>query len=115
MPESDFIVTAHVLEHLENEREIIAGLLKKCRRLFVVVPFKESPLCAEHVRCYDESSFQDIKPESVSVTTAGETRSPLQKMYRVHLKNIIRPMFGKKKVEAKKQIVFSFAGKLTGV
>ena len=56
----DIIIASHVMEHISNDRIIVKELLKKCKDLFVFVPFRESPLFIEHVNYYNENYYDDL-------------------------------------------------------
>ena len=75
----DVIIASHIMEHLTNDRNIIADLLTKCKNLFVFVPFKENPLYHEHVNYYDEGYYNDFnvtatKEFSVNYKTKNSLR-----------------------------------------
>lgn len=111
VPNSDVIISAHTFEHLDNDVEVLHALLEKCANLFVIVPYRESPLGLEHLRGYDETSYAQIPPEGWSVCKAGWQLRSINLFYQVYLKNLARPLFGKPIARMPKQIVFRFSGK----
>ncbi len=60
VPIVDCVICSNVLEHVDSDAEVVAGLLPRCKRLFVIVPFKEEELSPEHLRLYDYSSFDEF-------------------------------------------------------
>lgn len=111
VPNSDVIISAHVFEHLENDVEVLNALLEKCATLFVIVPYKEKPLGAEHLRRYDETSYAHLSPERWKVCDAGWQLRGIDLFYQVHLKNLARPLFGRPIARMPRQIMFWFSGK----
>jgi SAM-dependent methyltransferase len=76
----DVIECSNVLEHLTNWREAAAHLLTCCKRLYIFVPYRETldgvPLAptgretvAEHVACFDKTSFRLWPRERVAIAT----------------------------------------------
>lgn len=67
----DIIIASHVLEHLNNDKQIVSELIKFCKDLFIFVPYMESPLYFEHVNYYDETyynQFQIVKCKKFTVS-----------------------------------------------
>jgi len=64
-PKSDYIIASHVMEHLSNDREIVAHLLEKCKYLYIFVPYKETPLYVEHVNYYDKEYYSMFTVEKI--------------------------------------------------
>jgi len=60
-PVVDIIICSHVMEHISNDRKVVSSLLKKCKELIIVVPYKEYPLFHEHVNYYDKSYYDIFK------------------------------------------------------
>lgn len=110
VPETDVIIASNVLEHLSNDREIAGHLLSKCKSLYIIVPYKEQPICSEHVNFYDEKYFSDLKPVAVRVFPCkGWTQFGLRGLvYNVWFKNIFRYLFKRTLVRRNMQILFQF-------
>lgn len=105
----DIIVSSNVLEHLSNHLNVTKVLLSKCKELYITVPYREDPLCSEHVNSYDETTFQSIGcPQWEVFHCKGWSQYGWELYYHLYFKNIFRPFFGKKIVSRKKQIMFSF-------
>lgn len=61
VPLADIIIASNVFEHLDNDREVAAHLLGKCKDLYIIVPYKEETAPgAEHVNSYDENYFWSV-------------------------------------------------------
>ena len=110
VPDCDIIISSHTFEHIDNHTEVLETLLPKCRRLLVIVPYREDPLDPEHVRRYDEDSYADFGCVRTAVCGAGWSYRGFNLLYQVHMKNIIRPAIGRKVVRERLQIVFEFKG-----
>lgn len=106
----DVIICAHTIEHMENDLEVVQHLRHKSKQLFIIVPYKENPIGKEHLRTYDEESFSDLRPCRYQILDAGWQYAGLRLLYEVYLKNLARPLFGKKMVKCPKQIIFEFGG-----
>lgn len=55
--QTDVIIASHVMEHITDDRKVVEHLLKKCKALYIIVPYKENPLYHEHVNYYEEDYF----------------------------------------------------------
>lgn len=87
----DVIIASNVLEHLNSDIEVAQCLLGKCSDLYIVVPYRESPLGAEHVHSYDENHFQALGPcERRVFACRGWSAYGVELWYRTYLKNCIR-------------------------
>ena len=64
------IIASEILEHLDNDYEILQILRDICDILIVTVPYKEDEnnLITEHIRSYDELSFIQAKTTIVDNT-----------------------------------------------
>lgn len=109
---SEIIISSHTFEHLENDIEALNTLRSKCNRLFIIVPYRESPIGPEHLRAYDECSYAAQNPKRSSVCGVGWQHSGGGLIYHIYLKNWLRPMFGKPLVRMGRQIIFEFDGLL---
>lgn len=108
-PEADVIVTSNVLEHLDNDQEVAATLLSKCRKLYIVVPYREQYLIDEHLRAYDKHSFDALNPVRRKVfASQGWSQYGLKRWWEFHFKNLVRPFFGKPHLRRRMQILYEF-------
>jgi hypothetical protein len=82
----DTIVASHVMEHITDDKIIVKELLKKCKDLFVFVPFKESPLFIEHVNYYERDYYNDMYPADIKVFK-------VQYLKPIPLKTVIKNLF----------------------
>lgn len=96
VPESDIIIVSHVFEHVEKDNDTLCILKKKCSQLFIVVPYKESPLHKEHLRCYTKKSYCEYNPKSVIICNDEGM-----------VKNVIKKFLN---LTQRKQIIFEFKG-----
>ena len=119
IPAVDVIVSSNVFEHLSDDESIANSLLKKCQRLFIIVPYKESLKAAvehEHVNSYDEASFSSLPCLRKEVFfSAGLTGLNWAKiLYQVWFKNIFRWVIRRKiaKHVPQREILFEFKGEL---
>jgi hypothetical protein len=109
VPPVDVIIASHILEHIDNDQEVATKLLSCCRDLYIVVPFRENPLCKEHVHYYDENYYRSVGEYSWKVfpkLPGNWTPGPLFDNY---LKNFFRFLLGKKRVQRKKVVLFHFS------
>jgi len=107
-PISDVIVASNVFEHLSEDINIARELLKKCRELYIIVPYKENPLCSEHLRIYDENYFREIGEYEYTIfPSLGWSEYGLS-WIKLNINNILRKICGKKTNLRKMQIMFIF-------
>ena len=111
VPKCDIIICSHIFEHIEDEDILFKILIKKCQRLFIIVPYKEEFGFEEHLRTYDEHHYDKYKPERIKICGAGFVMSGLDLIFNVYIKNIFRPFFGKKIIKEPQQIIYEFIGK----
>jgi len=109
-PKVDVIIASNVFEHLSNDRDIAKHLLSKCNHLFIVVPYKEMPLCSEHINSYDEHYFSALGEYNYTIFPCiGWTQYGIRRLwYNVYFKNIFRFLLGKKICTRAMQIMFRF-------
>jgi SAM-dependent methyltransferase len=114
-PESDVILTSNVLEHVSDDHKIIDALLRKCRRLFIVVPFEEQYLIPEHVRRYGVHSFAryDVVWKKIFPCKGWSQFGLSNHWWEIEVKNVLRPFFGRIKLKRRMQIAVELKGKLT--
>ena len=111
VPNVDVIIASNVMEHINNDEAVVASLLKKCSQLYIFVPYKERPLCSEHVNYYDKKSYcKFAQIETLVFFTPGWTQYGYNLLVNVYLKNLVRPFFGKPRIQRNKQIMFRFNG-----
>ncbi len=109
VPEVDVIIASHILEHVTDDLEIARTLLARCRDLYIVVPYREDPLWHEHVRSYDEARYDDLGPCRWQVYDKEPFKLTWSVFVHMHLKNLLRPLFGKKVVRPAKAIMYHFS------
>lgn len=112
IPQSEIMISSHTFEHIENELDVLDQLLSKCAKLFVIVPYKESPLGSEHLRRYDYDSFRDYTDLKWYVCGTGWPFEGLSLFMQIYVKNLIRPIIGRPVVRMPQQIIFQFQGKM---
>jgi len=95
IPSVDVIVMSNVLEHLSDDKDFVKRLLRKCKDLYIAVPYEEkAPLHEEHVNSYNLHTFDYLNAEKEVYLCRGYTFSQILKSYiYIELKNIIRPLF----------------------
>jgi len=111
IPEADIIIASNVFEHLTDDRSIAKCLLSKCSVLYIIVPYRERPLCPEHVNTYDEHYFSGLGKYDYQIFPCiGWTPYGLRGLYyNVYFKNIFRLLFGRPVRHRNMQIMFSFS------
>jgi len=110
VPNVDVIIASNVFEHLTDDVLIATHLLKKCKQLMIIVPFREQkPLSSEHVNTYAENYFRHIADYKYKIfSSRGWSQYGINLIYHVYFKNILRPLFGKQIVKRAKQIMYIF-------
>jgi SAM-dependent methyltransferase len=110
VPKVDIIVASNIFEHLSNDLTIAMHLKSRCRKLFIIVPYKEQIFPGgEHVNSYDEKSFTDMSPaKCIIFRSKGWTQNGIDLYFHVFLKNILKTFFGIPLKEIRKQIMFVF-------
>ena len=109
IPDTDVIVTSNVLEHLDDDIGVARTLLARCRRLFIVVPYKEWPMDREHVRSYDDLSFSELRPICRTVFASHSWSEFGLKLWRkIYLKNLFRALGGFSCHKRRLQIMYEF-------
>ena len=110
-PAAEVIVASNVLEHLNDDVGTARTLLARCRHLFVVVPYREWPLDAEHVRSYDDSSFAALRPVARVVFASRSWSEFGWRLWRkVYLKNALLTLTGRPRRRRKLQVLYRFRG-----
>ncbi len=110
VPSVDIIIASNVFEHLSNDQVIAESLLKKCKQLIVIVPYRENlQYNSEHINTYTMTSFPKLNKSQVVVYSChGWSYYGLTYIKQILIKNIIRPFIGKKILRQPKQIMYVF-------
>ena len=113
-PSADIIITSNVLEHVDNDIEVVRCLQAKCRVLYIVVPFEEQHLISEHVRRYGRKSFDQFDVRKVIVFGCKDWSQfgMKSRWWEIHAKNLFRPFFGKPILKRRLQAIFEISGSL---
>lgn len=113
-PEADVIIASNVMEHLDDDIEVVRKLLGKCQDLYVIVPFEEQFLIDEHIRRYNRSSFSSFDVRNIAVFACrGWSHYGLRdRWWNVHAKNLLRPLFGRVKLNRRLQVMYRIKGRL---
>ena len=107
VPEVDIIVCSNVLEHLDDDSDVVAQLLRKCKTLYVIVPYKEHPLSSEHIRGYDDNSFSKFAvARKVIFKSRGWTEFGLRSIAGIYMENISLYFKGQPMRRRRLQILF---------
>jgi len=107
IPPSDVIIASNVFEHLTDDLEVAKILLHKCRFLKIVVPYKEWPLCLEHVNIYNEKYFSELGEYDWQVFPCRGWSLYGKKLWKhVYVKNIFRFILRRQVRHRRKQIMF---------
>lgn len=116
VPAVDVIISSNVFEHLSNDKEIARELLAKCKRLYIIVPYRQLLVKqTEHVNSYDDDSFRDLADYTHSVFfSPGWSQYGWDLWYGTYALNLLRPFFGKRFLRRRKQVMFRLTGKLPG-
>ncbi len=109
VPNSDVIVASNVLEHLSNDVAAVELLRCRSQLLLVIVPYKEDPLCSEHVRSYDEDSFRSLGDYSCTIFDSEGWTEMRWGLAKLVLKNIFRLLVGRPLRKKRRQIIYRFA------
>lgn len=99
------IIASHVMEHLTDDRLIVAELLDRCNDLFVFVPYMENPLYIEHVNYYDENYYNGL-PVVKKTRFIVEFDVPIPLI--IYLKSFLKLKFKLKNKFSKQIIMFQF-------
>lgn len=106
----DVIIASNVLEHLDNDKDIVRALLSKCKQLYIIVPYDEMPLCSEHINRYREDYFSEFENYDYKIfkCQGWSYFGFMDLYYHVYFKNILRFFLGRPLVHQRKQIIFRF-------
>ncbi len=107
VPKVDIIICSNVLEHLDDDTGVVEQLLKKCKTLYVIVPYKEHPLSSEHIRSYDDNSFSKfVVSRKVIFKSRGWTEFGLRSIAGIYMENISRYLMRQPVRRRRLQILF---------
>lgn len=111
-PAADVIVCSNVMEHLDDDLGVARALAARCRTLYVVVPYREQFLIDEHVRAYGDDAFAELGARRIAVfASRGWSQYGLRaRWWQIHLKNLLRPLFGKPRLRRRLQAMYAIAG-----
>lgn len=114
-PTADVIVCSNVLEHLEDDLAVASTLQERCRLLLIVVPYREQYLIEEHVRSYDLEHYDSLGCVKTKVFAArGWSQFGFrQHWWEIRIKNVLRPLFGRRRLRRRLQILYVLKGTLT--
>jgi hypothetical protein len=111
VPTCDVIITSNVLEHIDNDRKVANELSFKCKKLFVIVPYKEDPLDPEHIRSYDEFYFSELSIIRFEIYFCRGWTEIGRGLIKKGFHNIRSFLFGGKLQAINRQILFEFNGR----
>jgi len=115
VPIVDCIICSNVLEHVDSDTEVVDGLLPRCERLFVIVPFREEELSHEHLRSYNDSSFDKYKVLSRRVfASKGWSEFGIRSRMSLIITNGLRALRGLPIRRRRLQIMFEIEGRKKG-
>ena len=108
VPKTDVVIASNVLEHISDDEEVARQLSRNCRTLYVIVPFDEEIVPGgEHLRSYTRRSFASLAPtRSIVFPARGWSEFGNDLWTGIHLKNLIRPLLGRKRRKRAMQIMF---------
>jgi ubiquinone/menaquinone biosynthesis C-methylase UbiE len=115
IPFFDKIIASHILEHIQDDHEVVRKLLSCCRDLYIIVPFRETPLCSEHFHFYDEHYYQPVGKYTWKVFPNSPNTRTWSFFFENYLKNFLRPFLGRKRVQRWKVIMFHFSARENGI
>jgi SAM-dependent methyltransferase len=111
VPPSDVVIASNVLEHVDDDEAVVAELLPRCKKLYVVVPFRERVVDGEHVRSYDRGSFSRFAPAALRVfVSRGWSRYGVDLWWNCYAKNLPRFLLGRRLARQHYQVMFIFRG-----
>lgn len=112
VPLADVIVASNVLEHITNDLAVVSELQTKCKLLIVIVPYKEDPLCSEHIRAYDESYFLNHGQQRFKVFHAKGWSEFGRGLVSLYVRNSLRFLMRRGVRRRRRQIIYYVAGSL---
>lgn len=113
VPECDIVIASNVFEHLSDDLDVARALKSRCRRLEIVVPYRESPLYPEHVNSYDAHSFEALgDARRVVFACRGWSQYGRDLWWEVRAKNVMRALRGEPLRRRLMQVLFDLPGAL---
>lgn len=109
VPFFDVIIASHILEHLDDDLEVAGKLLTRCGDLLIVVPYKETPLCREHVHYYDENYYLSLGNYSWKIFPKIPAKRNAAFFWNYYFRNLARFCLGRKWVHIPQVILFHFS------
>ena len=110
-PSVDVVISSNVFEHLTDPIIIAKDLFNKCKDLYIVVPYKQNITPgSEHINTFDEKSFDEVGNAEYAIFAAETwTQTSWDLWINVYLKNLIRPLMGRKTISPNMQIMLHFS------
>lgn len=111
VPEVDVIISSNVFEHLSHNIDVAKKLIDRCKKLYIIVPYKEYPLSLEHINTYDEFYFHEINPDRTIIFQSKGWTEYGMSLLKLNVVNCIKKIFGIHIKERSRQIMFEFTNK----
>jgi SAM-dependent methyltransferase len=117
----DVIYASNILEHFRDPEEKARLLLARCRRLLLMVPFREplacgpdgTPPAGEHQHSFDERSLEFLLAEGLAhsvtakvVACPGVWSWTLKRRVKEGLKNMLRSLLAKARAVEPLEVIF---------
>lgn len=113
IPNSDVIICSNVLEHIPDYSSVVDQLRQRCRRLLVIVPYREKHLIDEHINTYTRNAFSEWRPSrKIVFASPGWSEFGKSLWVDVHLKNIARLIVNRPTRRRRMQILCEIGGEL---
>ena len=109
----DYIISSNTFEHLDDDLAVARALLLNCRKLFIIVPFREFiPLGSpgEHIRSYDHGHFSSIgRVKELVFRSKGWGLHGFDLLFNGYFKNVARCMMRRRLVGRSFQILYTIS------
>lgn len=106
IPNVDVIISSNVFEHLSNDLYLAENILKKTKKLYIIVPYQESPLFGEHINSYSEDYFNSLGVLWFKTFYSRGWSEYGFRLFKLRIKNIFRYFFKLNMRPRAKQIMF---------
>jgi trans-aconitate methyltransferase len=107
VPQVETVICSNVLEHLDDDQDVVSNLLTRCKVLKVIVPYNEHPLTKEHVRSYQLTSFDKFNVKNIRVfNSPGWTEESVRDCLGIVMENAKRLLVSDKFRTRRRQILF---------
>ncbi len=106
VPTVDIIVSTHTFEHIPEDKKVVKALLKKCREMFIVVPFKEYPIFREHLRSYDVNYYKEAGKYEWKIVSP---QHGIPSKVVVTARNLLRLIRGERAYKKGYEIIYHFS------